>query len=222
MSKSQTKIKRSFRAITAALFLLGGCGVEISRHDAEVSGFTPIEPRQTSIVTTATAFMGDPQYYLTWPEVASRNPTLQWEPVPGTHYGLKGSFGFGLEKLPFIDADVARLSNVTYEVKIWRVEQLEPIEVVYDRKGLRQPRHRVEVSLEAGQRYYWSVRARFELDGKTRVSEWSLAFVPRSSSGFNARRLERKTGQIPWPNYYRFKVSNHAHAIEARESAQGH
>ena len=46
-------------------------------------------------------------------------------------------------------------------------------DVVYAREGLPAPWHTVEQPLAPGGRYFWSVRARFELDGRERVTDWS-------------------------------------------------
>jgi hypothetical protein len=62
---------------------------------------------------------------------------------------------------------------VSYDLKILRAEFDHPSQVVYERFGLPGPSHRVEEPLERSTRYFWTVRARFELNGATRVTPWS-------------------------------------------------
>jgi hypothetical protein len=50
--------------------------------------------------------------------------------------------------------------------------KLAPAGIVYRRDGLASPTHTLETALSPGTRYFWTVRARFELDGRERVTEW--------------------------------------------------
>jgi hypothetical protein len=93
-----------------------------------------------------------------FPYLANRSdsllPTFRWEAVTGEH--------------------------ATYDLKVWRAGQYGPDRIIYSREGLGQPFHRLEMPLEASTPYYWSVRARFSVGGKTRVTDWSRRSVNRA------------------------------------------
>lgn len=169
----------------AALLLVSGC------MPVPVSGFKPIYPKVTSGLFS--------EGQLDWTRVYSLQPTFRWEPMPGQHERGRGALS---GSKPFIAAAPERIRNVRYDLKIWRVVGEFPEEVVYEREGIEGTSHQIQQPLQPGTKYYWSVRARFELDGKTRVSEWSLSMFPQSGSRTSARR----TGQIPPSSYYRFKT----------------
>lgn len=101
--------------------------------------------------------------------VDSRQPTLRWEPFPDEVDRKAG--------LP------SHVSQVSYDLKILRAELGHPSRVIYERVGLPVPSHRVEEPLERSARYFWTVRARFELNGATRVTPWSrLRLGPSADS----------------------------------------
>jgi hypothetical protein len=59
---------------------------------------------------------------------------------------------------------------------------------VYRRDGLLRPEHVLEEALAPNARYFWTVRARFELDGATRVTGWgSTHDVARDSMSSPSR-----------------------------------
>ena len=170
-----------------ASFFLISCG------QPPVSGFAPIYP-----------------VYSFWaaPKVDSLQPTLIWEPVPGRHDMPQPIWDWSPETKPFIAAPFERIRNVRYDLKIWRMvtdnlwrdREEFPEEVVYERKGIEGTSHKLLQPLEPDTWYVWSVRARFELDGKSRVSEWSL------SGSAISREKARRTGQIPLGDLYRLKT----------------
>lgn len=96
-----------------------------------------------------------------WAAVDSARPTLRWQPFPRDA---------DVARAP---ADMARVRAVTYDLVIARERNLAPTSEIYRREGLLEPYHRPEVALARGAYYFWSVRARFELDGRERVTEWS-------------------------------------------------
>ncbi|HUM16825.1 MAG TPA: hypothetical protein VL086_14115 [Candidatus Nitrosotalea sp.] len=96
-------------------------------------------------------------------------PTLRWETFPRP-------------------VDAPAVSNISYELRIWRAEKNQdapgqglvlPGELVYARAGLVEPVHRVETPLEPDTLYLWSIRARFELEGRVRVTDWGALMFPR-------------------------------------------
>ena len=102
---------------------------------------------------------------------------MKWEPFPRETDRLNDSQG-----------TLARISDISYDISIWRVdEELDkiadsPRKLVYIRKHLPTPEHHVEEPLMASRLYFWSIRARFSVDGHPRVTEWSHLVVDRNSS----------------------------------------
>jgi hypothetical protein len=151
---------------------------------------------------------------LEWMPVSSTRPTLAWEPAPGRHQEYLGDKG-----RPFVSADTKDIQDVRYDLRIWRVREDLAERLVYERRGIDGTAHRLEEPLQPETRYYWSMRARFRLHGKTRVSEWSLSqsphpwsyprelrYAPKELHRLTARELARKIGEIPPLNYYRFET----------------
>ena len=90
------------------------------------------------------------------------------------------------------------IRNVTYELKIWRIVDEYPVELIYARQGLPEPFHKIEEPLEPSTKYFWTIRARFELDGRPRVTGWGYWGV----NPLPAYRIK----QVPNPLYFRFKT----------------
>lgn len=136
-------------------------------------------------------------------EVASSRPMLRWETFPRPEDLKADKKGL-----------LQRAEKVTYDVRIWRLEDNRPVERVYARDGLPKPAHKVGTPLEPSTKYLWTVRARFELDGQPRVSEWGVMLVRRIVSyraGGGAGRWIaaedfRRLPQVPNPSHYRFKT----------------
>ena len=100
-------------------------------------------------------------------EVDTLQPTLKWEAFPR-------------EKDKEADARrvLEKLSDVSYELKVYKGRNGAPDELVYKRQGLRTPEHTLEIELEASTPYFWTVRAHFILDGRHQVSKWSYSRIP--------------------------------------------
>jgi len=117
-------------------------------------------------------------------EVDSLRPMLRWEPFPRPQ-----------DREVDKDGNPARIREVTYDLRIWRAELEHPIEypaeLIYSRRGLPDPEHRVEEPLKPSTKYFWSIRARFELDGQPRVTQWGVM---------------RLAIVLPHPGHYRFKT----------------
>jgi hypothetical protein len=142
-------------------------------------GLAPIYP------TTRGQLSGDRWIgnYFEWTAVDDLRPTLRWQSFP-----RGGDFKAAPE-------DMARVRHVRYDLLIVREHNSAPAEIVYRIEGLPEASHAPEISLDSGTRYFWTVRARFELDGHERVTEWG-------STHFMA------FGRIvsPSPFSYRFKT----------------
>jgi len=176
------------RLQVAALVVLAGCATK-----APVSGFAPVYPEQTFSLMH---LRGNPADVLDWGKVDSLQPTLRWEPFPGTD-----QVGWGTTVRPFVVVDAKSVSDVSYDLKIWIVSNGLPGDVAYERGGLRETSHRLESPLKPKTEYYWSVRARFSVDGKPRVTEWSL-----TTTHGQERQMAQSSGVIPPLSYYRFET----------------
>ncbi len=94
--------------------------------------------------------------------VASLTPTLIWDSFPQRDDAVQSAALAG-----------RRVDDVTYELRLWPSVDYGPGPLAYERRGLTQPRHKIEAPLEPSRLYYWSVRARFRLDGRERVTQWA-------------------------------------------------
>ena len=144
-------------------------------------------------------------------KVDSLQPTLLWEPVPRPEDHEADKEGV-----------LKRIRNVAYDLKILRALDNYPIELIYARQGLPEPSHSIEEPLEPSTKYFWTIRARFELDGHSRVIAWGGWLTHRGGAETDWDRLTphgsgRKKSSykslnswrqalVPNPFYYRFKT----------------
>ena len=134
----------------------------------EVAGLRPLSPEPYNLA----------------PKLQSLQPALRWESFP---------------RPTDLDADrggwVSRVRHVTYDLRIWRArgsgDRQAPGVLVYARDALPASEHKVETSLDRKSWYFWTVRARFRLNGRTRVTEWSRVDTPDSP-------------RVPDSRYFRF------------------
>lgn len=84
--------------------------------------------------------------------IKERQPIFRWESFPWT-----------FDKVP-----QERFSDIVYDLEIYEFGG----SLVYTRRGLKETKHQVEDVLKRDTKYVWTVRARFKLDGKPRVTEW--------------------------------------------------
>jgi hypothetical protein len=170
------------------LFVLADC--------SNVAGLKPVYPQpQTVRGYSGGAFL----------EVDSLQPTFRWESFPRPEDLRKDENGM-----------LGRIQNVTYDLKIWRTQDESVFEAsptrqrfpkplqrplqtpIYYRQGLPKPLHKIEEPLEPSTKYIWSVRARFEVDGATRVIPWA---------GIWPSRAYQRMPLVPNnPIYYHFKT----------------
>jgi len=93
--------------------------------------------------------------------------TLSWEAFPSSRL-LRGSA-----------IDERDIKNVTYELRIhkagtmWGAFRRYTRSLAYRETGIQQPSFSLPFSLPSCEKIVWSVRARFELAGHRRVTEWS-------------------------------------------------
>lgn len=123
---------------------------------AAAFGLAPIEPGMRGQLT------GDPLIGpgFEWKSATGLQPLLRWQRFP-RESDLRAS-----------PAEMGRVKNVRYDLLIAREHELATAGIVYRRDSLPAAEHRVTTSLAPNARYFWTVRARFELDGRERVTEW--------------------------------------------------
>ena len=102
--------------------------------------------------------------------VASLTPTFAWERFPRD------------ADVKIAPDEMSRVRDVTYDFIIAREENSAPVAVVYRREGLVSPRLALETPLAPATRFWWTVRARFMLDGRERVTEWSTTSCCRGAT----------------------------------------
>lgn len=102
-----------------------------------------------------------------FPVIATRTPTLEWESFPRV-----------IDQRAKYEPLLSTVSNIRYDLRIWKVVSDTPPQLVYERRALTAPTHMLDQPLESGTRYFWSVRARFNVNGKTRATRWGCYRTP--------------------------------------------
>ena len=146
---------------------------------ASAFGLAPTYPHVAGPIVKDDVFFF-PSY---WTTVDSLRPTLSWQAFP-RETDIKAA-----------PEEMGRVKIVRYDLVVAREHNLAPAEVVYRREGLPNTMHTIETSLSPATRYFWTVRARFELDGRERVTEWGSTSV-----------WIRGQQTSPSPVSYRFKT----------------
>ena len=95
-------------------------------------------------------------------KVDTLQPTLRWESFPDADARKNDR-----------DGRLNWIHDVRYDLRILGAENDHPTEVIYARSELPEPSHKVETPLLPAAKYFWTVRARFTLDGVTRVTPWA-------------------------------------------------
>jgi hypothetical protein len=138
---------------------------------------------------------------LDFTDVDSLQPVLRWETFPPE--GIRS------------DAEqINNIRDITYDLNMWLSENDSPSYQIYSKRGLTKPQYEMEEPLLPCTRYFWTVRARFLVDGKERVSEWGISARPwfwRDPSKFygtikvaDGDEIVRRSPVVPHPNLYRF------------------
>jgi hypothetical protein len=127
-----------------------------------------------------------------WPQLDTTQPMLRW-----------GGFSGHEEPAANTNQPLAQIRSIAYDLRIWQAEGRFPGELRYSRDALPQPFHQVQTPLPAGASYFWTVRVRFDLNGETRVSEWSRVGTPEPTTAFPI-----EPGGITHPDarYFRFRI----------------
>ncbi len=153
-------------------------------------------------------------------QMDSLQPRLQWEAFPRPT-DVKADK----------DGRLGSVRTVTYDLRIWRaggvlssvcaapcVPPSEaayrfgpgvcgdvcvfPAELVYERRELAEPVHTVESPLAPATPYLWTVRARFDLGGQPRVTQWGVLL----RSDREPKLPPRRDPTLPSLGYYRFST----------------
>ncbi len=173
--------------ITTALFLLTPMKVKANNVTPEGQGACWLEPTYPKIERGPMRHHHFPSAQpgkLLYSVVDSLQPRLQWDPflpkkrVRGKH---------------------PPISDVRYDLRIWKVEGEYPESLVYEREGLPESSHKLTRSLEPGTQYFWSVRARFKVDGREEVTRWAF-----TSYGFVGCNYDQIPSVTDFFGYYRF------------------
>jgi hypothetical protein len=69
--------------------------------------------------------------------------------------------------------DLKQVKNVRYDLVVGSGDNGETPDMFYRIKGLTETSHKLPMRLKPNTRYFWSVRARFDLNGRTRVTDWA-------------------------------------------------
>ena len=125
---------------------------------AAAFGLAPIYPTIRGQLT-GTPILGN---RIEWKTVASLRPTLKWQRFPRD------------SDIRAAAEPMARVKNVRYDLIIARENNLVPGTIIYQQQGLNQNEHTLTMPLRSDNRYFWTVRARFELDGHEYVTEWGV------------------------------------------------
>lgn len=137
-------------------------------------------------------------------DVQNVHPTLRWEAFP--------------RDFEVRDAAAAQsqITNVSYDLRIYNAaragEYLTAGQPAYEARNLREPYHTIDNTLSACTNYLWTVRAKFKLDGRVRVTEWAgtYGWGDSSHAPWNLRRIASTKGPGPRPGsgsfYYPFRT----------------
>lgn len=150
----------------------------------------PIDPPvRTSIRFRQPVFAGNQ----TPANVKTLTPTLSWENLPRT---VRTEYFVGASP---------RARNLVYDVKIYNAGLagiIVPANLVRRYSNLSKATVDVEPPLSPCTYYFWTVRARFELEGRGRATEWSFG-----STNLDPRRERRSsTSGSAYFFYYPFRT----------------
>lgn len=158
--------------------------------------FRPIYPELKYSSLWYSIRHNSPGIHALYPEVNSVQPLLKWEAFPRPRDLKK-------DNLPLLN----KISDVTYDLKIWEAINDYPERLVYDRTGLNDPKHLLMVPLQPKTKYFWTLRARYKLAGQSQVTRWAFSNIPSNvPSDYPVRRPGGTCDldAIPSTNYFRF------------------
>ncbi len=157
---------------------LGGCSVK-----APVYGLRPEYPE-------ARMRRGGKEPVFTL--VDTSQPELRWEAFPPRDK----------DGVAVADAALARAKWIVYDLKLWREDNGAPGALAEEHKGLPEPRYQFQSPLAACTKFFWTVRARFTLEGTEQATEWGV---------IQTEGRPRWVPVVPDPGYYRFQTPCSGH-----------
>jgi hypothetical protein len=173
------RARRCTLVCSLTLFGTGACAIgRESLIDPYVVGLQPKSPSIS--LEDGTSFM----------VTNDTRPLFEWEAFP-TARDRERDTGW-----------IARTKNVTYDLIIYRARRDAPAEVVCSRTALPGPSHQMPEPLPGRTRYFWTVRARFELNGQVRVTDWSVVDAQNVFPRGPVARLPL----VPSEFYFRFET----------------
>jgi hypothetical protein len=111
------------------------------------------------------------------PRVDSLRPSFRWQAFPRDVDLVADPEAMG------------RVEHVRYDLLISEVYEGTAGDVVYRRDELPSNEHTIEIELAPSQGYFWTVRARFQLDGREFVTEWAqragLGFLAPTAANYS-------------------------------------
>ena len=161
---------------------------------------------------------GSDSWLLATPAIESRTPVFRWEAFPRE-----------VDRITDPSAGWGPVTDVSYDLRIWKAVGNYPEVLVYDRTGMkgtaqairtnitehtdsgdrrteskvtRTVEHTLEITLEPATEYFWTVRARFQEGGRQRVTRWSYSGALLGGSALDPCTVDH----IPSKNYYRFST----------------
>lgn len=117
------------------------------QFDVYLRGLRPYEPPERARAPDGGSRRLPLEFRVVAQQVDSLRPTMRWEAFDG--------------------------ADVTYDLQIWRSDELGIDALVYSRTNLVEPTHTLETALEPASAYFWSVRAHYSEDGRDRITAWS-------------------------------------------------
>lgn len=131
----------------------------------------PIAPRAPDIYLDFRGIAKQDKHLQGWGgmhfvDIDSLTPTFIWEAFPR-----------------WFDMPMSDFADVSYDIRIFesRVHHslfvAEPSTLLREVTGLIEPRYSTLSALQPCHRYFWTIRARFDLHGIRRVTEWAGAYV---------------------------------------------
>lgn len=158
--------------------------------------FRPIYPEleYTSLWYSMRHF--EPGVRIRYTLVDSLEPLLKWETFPRPR-----------DLRPANAAVLNEITDVTYDLKLWEATNDFPTRLVYDISGLPTPQWRPTVPLQAGTKYFWTVRARYKLANQLQTTRWAFSNIPSNVPGDYPQRQPGGScdlDAIPRTNFFRF------------------
>lgn len=158
--------------------------------------FRPIYPELKYTSLWHSIQHNSPGINIRYTEVDSLQPLLRWEAFPRPR-----------DQKPSNESLLAKIADVTYDIKIWEETGDYPERLVYDISGLVAPQYRPAFPLAPMTKYFWTFRARYKMAGQSQVTRWSFSNIPSNVPSDYPRRQPGGScdlDAIPSTNYFRF------------------